>query len=51
MQKLYVERLAELLLPDPRIRDEGKLAAKALYQKGNINGFVKSQGVSTEPHG
>ena len=36
MQKLYVERLALLLLPDPQERDEGKLAAKALYQKGNI---------------
>jgi hypothetical protein len=36
MQKLYVERLAELLLPDPQERDEGKLAARTLYQKGNI---------------
>jgi hypothetical protein len=36
MQKLYVERLALLLLPDPQERDEGKLAAKALYQKGDI---------------
>jgi len=36
MQKLYVEQLALLLLPDPQERDEGKLAAKALYQKGNI---------------
>ncbi|MGD9972937.1 MAG: AAA family ATPase [Desulfatirhabdiaceae bacterium] len=37
MQKLYVERLALLLLPDPQERDQGKLAAKALYQKGNID--------------
>jgi hypothetical protein len=36
MQKLYVERLALLLLPDPQTRDEGKLAARTLYQKGNI---------------
>jgi hypothetical protein len=36
MQKLYVERLAELLLPDSQERDDGKLAARTLYQKGNI---------------
>jgi len=37
MQKLYVERLALLLLPDPQERDLGKLATNALYQKGNID--------------
>ena len=36
MQKLYVERLSLLLLPDPQKRDEGKMAARTLYQKGNI---------------
>ena len=36
MQKLYVERLALLLLPNPQERDTGKLAARILYQKGNI---------------
>jgi hypothetical protein len=36
MQKLYVERIAELLLPDSQERDDGKLAARTLYQKGNI---------------
>jgi hypothetical protein len=46
MQKLYVERLALLLLPDPRERDAGKLAARTLYQKGNIEPlceFVEQQ--------
>uniref|UniRef100_A0A7C4MPV0 AAA family ATPase n=1 Tax=Desulfatirhabdium butyrativorans TaxID=340467 RepID=A0A7C4MPV0_9BACT len=36
MRKLYVERLSELLLPNPQERDEGILAAKEVYQKGNI---------------
>jgi len=36
MRKLYVERLAELLLPDSGIRDEGKLAAEQVYQYGDI---------------
>ncbi len=36
MRKLYVERLAELLLPNPGVRDEGKLAAEQVYQYGDI---------------
>jgi hypothetical protein len=36
MRKLYVERLAELLLPNPLIRDEGKIAAEQVYQYGDI---------------
>ena len=36
MRKLYVERLSELLLPNPQERDEGVFAAKEVYQKGNI---------------
>ncbi len=36
MRKLYVERLAELLLPNPLVRDEGKLAAEQVYQYGDI---------------
>ncbi len=36
MRKLYVERLAELLLPNPLVRDEGKLAAEKVYQYGDI---------------
>lgn len=31
MRKLYVERLAELLLPSPQDRDEGRLAAEKVY--------------------
>ncbi len=36
MRKLYVERLQTLLLPDPWDRDEGSLAAKKLYQNGDM---------------
>ncbi|WP_045221913.1 AAA family ATPase [Desulfonatronum thioautotrophicum] len=36
MRKLYVEQIAEMLLPDPLLRDEGKLAAENLYQKGDM---------------
>ncbi|GAB6059141.1 AAA family ATPase [Desulfonatronum parangueonense] len=36
MRKLYVEQIAEMLLPDPMLRDEGKDAAKQLYQKGDM---------------
>lgn len=33
---LYVERIGQMLLPDPRNRDEGKLAAEKVYQKGDM---------------
>jgi len=33
---LYVERIQEMLLPEPFDRDEGRLAAKQLYTKGNM---------------
>lgn len=36
IKKLYVERLQEMLLPDPWDRDEGTIAAKQLYQNGDI---------------
>jgi hypothetical protein len=36
MRKLYVERLQTLLLPDFWDRDEGELAAKKLYQNGDM---------------
>ncbi len=36
MRKLYVEQIAEMLLPDPILRDEGKDAAKHLSQKGDM---------------
>ncbi|WP_045221609.1 AAA family ATPase [Desulfonatronum thioautotrophicum] len=36
MRKLYVEQIAEMLLPDPMRRDEGKDAAKQLYQGGDM---------------
>ena len=35
MQKLYVERIQRMLLPEPDDRDNGKWAAKQVY-KGNI---------------
>ena len=36
MRKLYVEQIAEMLLPDPMLRDKGKDAAKHLHQKGDM---------------
>ncbi|GAB6058272.1 AAA family ATPase [Desulfonatronum parangueonense] len=36
MRKLYVEQIAEMLLPDPMLRDTGKDAAKHLSQKGDM---------------
>jgi len=36
MKRLYVERIYEVLLPEPNDRDNGRNAAKLLYQKGNI---------------
>ncbi|SMP50691.1 Predicted AAA-ATPase [Desulfonatronum zhilinae] len=36
MRKLYVEQIAEMLLPDPMRRDAGKDAAEKLYQSGDM---------------
>jgi len=36
MQSLYVERVRRMLLPDPVIRDRGRLAAEKVYQIGDI---------------
>ena len=36
MQSLYVERVQKMLLPEPDDRDDGKDAAKLVYQKGNM---------------
>jgi len=36
IRKLYIEQIAEMLLPDPIRRDEGKDAAKQLYQGGDM---------------
>ncbi len=36
MQSLYVERVQKMLLPEPDDRDDGKDAAKKLYQKGDM---------------
>ncbi|MEE4356682.1 MAG: AAA family ATPase [Desulfococcaceae bacterium] len=33
---LYAERICEMLLPDPSLRDEGKNAARQLYEKGHM---------------
>ena len=34
IQSLYVERVQKMLLPEPGDRDDGKFAAKQVYQKG-----------------
>ena len=36
MRSLYVERVQKMLLPEPDDRDDGKLAAKKVYQKGDM---------------
>jgi len=36
MQSLYVERVRRMMLPDPMIRDRGRLAAEKAYQEGDI---------------
>ena len=36
IQSLYVERVQKMLLPDPGTRDDGRLAAEKVYQKGNM---------------
>ncbi len=36
MKSLYVERIYEMLLPEPEDRDDGRDAAKLVYQKGEM---------------
>ncbi|ETR67330.1 MAG: AAA-ATPase-like protein, partial [Candidatus Magnetoglobus multicellularis str. Araruama] len=36
MKSLYIDRIAQMLLPDPYIRDKGKMAAQELYTQGDI---------------
>jgi len=36
MRSLYVERIQKMLLPEPDDRDDGKDAAKKVYQKGDM---------------
>ena len=41
IQGLYVERVQRMLFPEPEPRDEGKLAAEKVYQKGDIEPLCK----------
>jgi hypothetical protein len=36
MKSLYVERIQKMLLPEPDDRDDGKLAAEKVYEKGDM---------------
>lgn len=36
VRKLYVEQICDLLLPNPRERDQGRTAAEQLFQEGDI---------------
>jgi hypothetical protein len=36
MKSLYVERIQKMLLPEPEDRDDGKEAARLVYQKGEM---------------
>jgi hypothetical protein len=37
IQGLYVERIREMLLPEPLVRDEGVSAADKVYEEGDMN--------------
>ncbi|MEA3417389.1 MAG: AAA family ATPase, partial [Thermodesulfobacteriota bacterium] len=37
MKSLYVERIQKMLLPEPEDRDDGREAAKLVYQKGEMS--------------
>lgn len=37
MQKLFVQRIREMLLPEPADRDDGVFAAEQLYSNGDMN--------------
>ncbi len=41
MRQLYLERIQEMLLPDPVDRDEGIFAATELYKNGNMTPLAK----------
>ncbi len=41
MRKLYVERLQEMLLPEPTERDAGVMAAKQVYSTGSMQPLVE----------
>lgn len=46
MHRLYVDRLNDMLLSEPEERDQGKSAAKSVYQKGDMTElchFVESR--------
>ena len=41
MKSLYVERIQKMLLPEPEDRDDGREAAKLVYQKGDMAPLCK----------
>ncbi len=41
MRGLYINKLRQMLLPEPGERDDGRFAAKKLYAKGNIEPLCK----------
>jgi hypothetical protein len=40
IQSLYVERIQRMLLPEPDDRDDGKFAARKLYQEGKMKPLI-----------
>ncbi|SLM29700.1 hypothetical protein MTBBW1_1940027 [Desulfamplus magnetovallimortis] len=40
-KRLYVDRINEMLLPEPVERDKGKDAAKKVYQKGDMEDLCR----------
>jgi len=36
MKSLYIDRIVQMLIPDPYIRDKGKMAAEQIYTQGDI---------------
>ncbi|MDM8536652.1 AAA family ATPase [Desulfobacterales bacterium HSG17] len=46
IQGLYADKICQMLLPEPAIRDQGKIAAEKLYETGNMQpicDFVEQQ--------
>jgi len=36
MKSLYIDRIVQMLIPDPYIRDKGKVAAEQIYTQGDV---------------
>jgi len=49
MQGMYVERVLQMMLPNPVMRDQGVDAAKRVYQFGEIEPVAPTHGQRLKP--